>query len=42
VTEFDNSILAFAFDQERTDPALDAKLFQFKPPIGAKVVEEGQ
>jgi len=42
VTEFDNSILAFAFDQERTDPALDAKLFQFKPPLGARIVEEGQ
>ena len=42
VTGFDQSILEFRFDQERTDPPLDAKLFQFKPPIGAKVVEEGQ
>ena len=42
VTGFDQSILAFRFDQEKTDPPLDAKLFQFKPPVGAKVVEEGQ
>jgi outer membrane lipoprotein carrier protein len=42
VTGFDKSTLAFAFDQEKTNPPLDAKLFQFKPPIGAKIVEEGQ
>ena len=42
VTGFDKSILAFTFEQERTDPALDANLFQFKPPIGARIVEEGQ
>ena len=34
--------MEFRFDQEKTDPPLDAKLFQFKPPVGAKVVEEGQ
>jgi outer membrane lipoprotein carrier protein len=42
VTGFDQSILAFVFDQEKMDPALDAQLFQFKPPLGAKVVEEEQ
>jgi outer membrane lipoprotein carrier protein len=42
VTGFDQSVLGFAFDQEKMDPPLDSNLFQFKPPIGAKVVEEGQ
>jgi outer membrane lipoprotein carrier protein len=42
VTGFDQSILTFTFDQEKMDPPLDAKLFQFKPPLGAKLVEEGQ
>ena len=30
VTGFDHSILHFTFDQERLDPPLDAKLFQFQ------------
>ena len=42
VTGFDNSILAFAFDREKVDPPLDAKLFQFKAPPGAEVVEGEQ
>jgi outer membrane lipoprotein carrier protein len=42
VTRFDKSILSFAFDQERVDPPLDGKLFQFQPPKGAEVVDAGQ
>ena len=42
VTGFDKSILDFTFDQERMDPKLDAKLFQFQTPPGTEVVEGGQ
>ena len=42
VTQFDKSILVFHFDQERLDPKLDDKLFQFQVPKGAELVEEGQ
>ena len=42
VTRFDRSILEFRFDNEKLDPALDAKLFQFQVPKGAEVVEEGR
>jgi outer membrane lipoprotein carrier protein len=42
VTGFDKSILSFTFEQERVDPQLDGKLFQFQPPKGAEVVESGQ
>ena len=42
VTGFDNSILAFAFDREKVGPPFDAKLFQFKAPPGAQVVEAEQ
>jgi outer membrane lipoprotein carrier protein len=42
VTGFDNSILDFHFDGEKVDPALDGKLFVFKAPAGAEVVEAGQ
>jgi outer membrane lipoprotein carrier protein len=42
VTGFDHSVLAFTFDQERVDPPLDGKLFQFQPPKGAELVESGQ
>ena len=42
VTGFDRSILHFTFDQERVDPQLDAKLFQFSVPKGATLVENGQ
>ncbi len=42
VTGFDHSILNFAFDQERVDPKLDGKLFQFQPPPGVELVESGQ
>jgi outer membrane lipoprotein carrier protein len=42
VTSFDHSVLRFTFDQERLDPPLDAKLFQFQTPKGAELVEAGQ
>jgi outer membrane lipoprotein carrier protein len=42
VTGFDRSILDFAFDQEKVDPALDGKLFQFQVPKGVELVEAGQ
>jgi len=42
VVSFDNSVLQFVFDQERVNPPLDDKLFQFQPPKGVEVVEAGQ
>jgi len=42
LTNFDRSILDFAFDQEKMDPALDGKLFQFQVPKGVELVEAGQ
>ena len=42
VTGFDRSLLAFTFDQEKLDPPLDAKLFQFKAPPGVVVEETNQ
>src|SRR2546421_5396563 len=42
VTGFDRSILEFHFDQERMDPPVDNKLFQFHVPKGAELVETGQ
>jgi len=42
VTGFDHSILNFTFEQERLDPPLDGKLFQFQMPPGAELVESGQ
>ena len=42
VTGFDRSILEFRFEEERVDPILDAKLFQFQAPKGAQLVEAGQ
>ncbi len=42
VTGFDHSILNFQFDQEKVDPVLDSKLFQFQVPKGVEVVEAGQ
>src|ERR1017187_1238456 len=38
----DKSITEFHFDQERLDPKLDDKLFQFQVPKGADLVQEGQ
>ncbi len=42
VTGFDKSVLHFTFDQERLDPKLDDRLFQFQVPKGAELVESGQ
>jgi outer membrane lipoprotein carrier protein len=42
VTGLDKSITEFHFDQERLDPKLDDKLFQFQVPKGADLVQEGQ
>jgi outer membrane lipoprotein carrier protein len=39
VTRLDNSIMGYAFDQEKVGPRLDDKLFQFQVPKGAEVVE---
>ena len=42
VTNFDRSVLEFHFDNEKVDPPLDAKLFQFQVPKGAELIEEGR
>jgi outer membrane lipoprotein carrier protein len=42
VTGFDHSILDFIFDQEKDDPPLDAKLFEFHLPPGASLEESAQ
>jgi outer membrane lipoprotein carrier protein len=42
VIGFDKSVLRFTFDQERVDPALDSKLFQFQMPKGAELVDASQ
>jgi outer membrane lipoprotein carrier protein len=39
VTEYDNSIMEYNFDQEKVNPKLDDKLFHFQVPSGAEVVE---
>jgi outer membrane lipoprotein carrier protein len=41
VTGQDNSTMSFRFDQERVNPPLSDKLFQFQPPPGAEMVDEG-
>jgi outer membrane lipoprotein carrier protein len=42
VTGFDRSILDFTFSQEKDDPPLDAKLFEFRLPPGATLEETAQ
>lgn len=42
VALFDKSIIHYSFDQEKVDPPLDGKLFQFQVPKGAELVEAGQ
>ena len=42
VTLFDQSTLSYAFDQEKVDPPLEGKLFQFQVPKGVELVESGQ
>ena len=38
----DRSIMDFSFTQERLNVPLDAKLFSFRPPVGAEMVEGEQ
>jgi len=42
VKMFDQSTYDFTFSQERMDPPLDAKLFQFQPPPGTVLEETAQ
>lgn len=42
VTGYDQSILQFDFDQEKLNPPLEARLFQFRMPPGAELVETAQ
>ena len=42
VTGYDQSVLEFEFDQEKLNPPLEAKLFQFRMPPGAELVETAQ
>lgn len=42
VTGFDRSVTDFAFDQEKINPPMDAKIFRFQMPAGAKLVEDLQ
>jgi outer membrane lipoprotein carrier protein len=35
----DQSVMDYTFSNERLNPPLDAKLFQFQPPAGAQVVD---
>ncbi len=39
VTGFDNGVTEYTFDQEKMNPKLEDKLFQFQVPKGAEVVE---
>lgn len=38
----DKSVLDFLFEQERLNPSLDSKLFEFRIPRGAQLIEAGQ
>ena len=42
VTGYDKSVLDFEFDQEKLNPPLEARLFQFRMPQGAELVEASQ
>jgi outer membrane lipoprotein carrier protein len=42
VTGFDHSVLDFTFGQERMNPVLESRLFEFQMPKGAELVEESQ
>jgi outer membrane lipoprotein carrier protein len=42
VTGYDRSLIHVTFDQERQNPALDAKLFKFQAPPGVTVEKVGQ
>jgi outer membrane lipoprotein carrier protein len=42
VVGLDQSLLDFAFENERVNPPLAGSLFQFKPPAGAEVIDDSQ
>ncbi|HUE02807.1 MAG TPA: outer membrane lipoprotein carrier protein LolA [Bryobacteraceae bacterium] len=42
VTGYDQSVLTFDFEQEKLNPPIEAKLFQFQMPPGAALVETTQ
>ena len=42
VTSYDQAVLDFHFDQEKMDPPLNARLFQFQLPPGAQLTEGDQ
>jgi outer membrane lipoprotein carrier protein len=42
VTYFNQSVLSYAFDQEKMDPPVNPKAFQFEMPKGAELVKSGQ
>ena len=42
VTGYDRSVLEFTFENEKLNPPLDAKLFEFRMPPGAGMVEASQ
>ena len=42
VTGFDKSLMDYHFDQEKRNEPVSPKIFQFKIPPGAEVVETGQ
>lgn len=42
ITSADRSVLAFSFSEEKMDPPLDAKLFNFQLPAGAQWDEASQ
>ena len=41
VMNFDHSVLTYAFDQEKVDPPVNPKAFQFEMPKGAELVKSG-
>jgi outer membrane lipoprotein carrier protein len=42
VINFDHSVLSYVFDQEKMDPPVNNKSFQFVMPKGADLVQSGQ
>jgi outer membrane lipoprotein carrier protein len=41
-TGYDQSVMEFAFDEEKLNPSMDSKIFRFQMPAGARLVEEAQ
>jgi outer membrane lipoprotein carrier protein len=42
VVGYDKSVIEFHFNDEKVDPPLDSKLFQFTPPKGVELVQEAR